>query len=220
MAKLYSPDSKTRKEIPMKLKGKKICIPVAHEFEDIELLYPLLRLSEEGAHIVIAAYQGGSSPRPYLGKSKPITGRFGTPIPPVPMVEGRRYEVQEALTIKAEDFDAIVIPGGFCPDILRREPYILNFVRQMDTAGKPIAAICHGPWLTISAGVVKGRRLTSFFAIKDDLVNAGALWEDSVVVVDRNLITSRCPDDLPQFCLAVIDALAKEAQAEAASAKK
>jgi protease I len=106
----------------MKLKGKKICIPVAHEFEDIELLYPLLRLSEEGAHIVIAAYYSGSSPRPYLGKIKPITGRFGTPIPPVPMVEGRRYEVVDALAIKAEDFDAVVIPGGFCPDILRREP--------------------------------------------------------------------------------------------------
>jgi protease I len=136
------------------------------------------------------------------------------------MVEGRRYEVVDALAIKAEDFDAVVIPGGFCPDILRREPYILNFVRQMDADGKPVAAICHGPWLTISAGVVKGRRVTSFFAIKDDLVNAGALWEDSVVVVDRNLITSRCPDDLPQFCLAVIDAVAKQSQADAASTVK
>jgi protease I len=211
---------KSIKETRMKLKGKKICIPVAHEFEDIELLYPLLRLSEEGAHILIAAYYGGSSPRPYLGKIKPITGRFGTPIPPVPMVEGRRYEVVDALTIKAEDFDAVVIPGGFCPDILRREPYILNFVRQMDADGKPVAAICHGPWLTISAGVVKGRRVTSFFAIKDDLINAGALWEDSVVVVDRNLITSRCPDDLPQFCLAVIDAVAKQSQADVASTVK
>jgi len=192
----------------MRLKGKRVCIPVANEFEDLELLYPLLRLSEEGAQIVIGAYQASFHPRPYLGKLKPITGRFGTPIPPVPMVEGRRFTVADILTLKAEDFDAVVIPGGFAPDILRREPYILKFISAVNAAGKPIAAICHAGWLLISACVVKGRRVTSFMAIKDDLVNAGALWEDSVVVVDGNIITSRCPDDLPEFCLAIIDALA------------
>jgi protease I len=191
----------------MKLKGRSICMPVAHEFEDVELLYPLLRLSEEGARMVIGTYQASFSPRPYLGKTKPITGRFGYPVPPVPMVEGRRFELADMLTLKPEDFDAVVIPGGFSPDILRREPKIVDFVRQTDAAGKPVAAICHAPWLMISAGIVKGRRVTSVVSLKDDLVNAGALWEDSVVVVDRNLITSRCPDDLPEFCLAVIDAL-------------
>ena len=197
----------------MKLKGKTICIPVANEFEDVELLFPLLRLSEEGAHIVIGAYQASWTTRPYLGKIKPITGRFGCPIPPVPMVEGRRSEVADILTLKPENFDAVVIPGGFAPDILRREPYILDFLRRLDAANKPIAAICHAPWLLISACIVKGRRVTSFVSLKDDLLNAGALWEDSVVVVDRNLITSRCPDDLPQFCLAVIEALASNGRA-------
>ena len=191
----------------MKLKGRSICMPVANEFEDVELLYPLLRLSEEGAHIVIGTYQAGFSARPFVGKTKPITGRFGYPVPPVPMVEGRRFTVADMLTLKQEEFDAVVIPGGFSPDMLRREPVIVDFVRQAHDAGKPIAAICHAPWLAISAGIVKGRRVTSWISLKDDLVNAGGLWEDSVVVVDGNLITSRCPDDLPEFCLAVIDAL-------------
>lgn len=194
----------------MKLKGRTICMPVAHEFEDVELLYPLLRLSEEGARIVLGTYRASFSARPYVGDTKPITGRLGYPVPPIPMVQGRRYELADMLTLNPEDFDAVVIPGGFSPDILRREPYIVDFVRRTDVAGKPIAAICHAPWLPISAGIVKGRRVTSWISLKDDLVNAGGQWEDSAVVVDANLITSRCPDDLPEFCLAVIDALARD----------
>ena len=193
----------------MRLRGRSICMPVAHEFEDLELLYPLLRLAEEGASVVIGTYQASFSARPFVGKTKPITGRVGHPVPPVPMVEGRRFTLADMLTLKAEDFDAVVIPGGFSPDILRREPYILEFVRQADADRKPIAAICHAPWLAISAGIVRGRRVTSWISLKDDLVNAGALWEDGPVVVDGNLITSRCPDDLPEFCLAVIEALSQ-----------
>ncbi len=192
----------------MKLKGKSICMPVADEFEDLELLYPLLRLSEEGAHIVIGTYRGSFSTRPFLGKTKPITGRFGYPIPPLPMVEGVRFVTADMLTLKPEDFDAVMIAGGFAPDILRRDPKIVDFVRRASASGKPIAAICHGPSLAISAGIIKGRRVTSTVAIKDDLVNAGGLWEDSAAVVDGNLITSRRPDDLPEFCLAIIEALA------------
>lgn len=190
----------------MKLKGKSICMPVAHEFEDVELLYPLLRLSEEGANIVIGTYQASFHARPYF-KDKPITGRLGYPVPPVPMVEGRRFTVKDMLSLHVEDFDAVVIPGGFSPDILRREPRIVEFVRRSFNLGKPVAAICHAPWLAISAGIIKGRRATCWISLKDDLVNAGALWEDSPVVVDGGLITSRCPDDLPQFCLAVIAAM-------------
>jgi protease I len=190
----------------MKLKGKSICMPVAHEFEDVELLYPLLRLSEEGANIVLGTYQASFHARPYF-KDKPITGRLGYPVPPVPMVEGRRYTVKDVLSLHVEDFDAVVIPGGFSPDILRREPKIVEFVRRAFELGKPVAAICHAPWLAISAGIIKGRRATCWMSLKDDLINAGALWEDSPVVVDGGLITSRCPDDLPQFCLAVIEAL-------------
>jgi protease I len=114
------------------------------------------------------------------------------------------------MAMKPEDFDAVVIPGGFAPDILRREPYIVDFIRRADALGKVIGAICHAPWLPISARIVKGRRVTSWVSLKDDLENAGGLWEDAAVVVDRNLITSRCPDDLPEFCLAIIDALAAQ----------
>jgi protease I len=191
----------------MRLRGKTICMPVAHEFEDLELLYPLLRLSEEGADIVLGTYHASFHARPYL-KEKPVTGRLGYPVPPVPMIEGRRYTVRDMLDLKPESFDAVVIPGGFSPDILRREPRIVSFVQRAFELGKPVAAICHGPSLAISAGLVKGLRLTSWISIKDDLLNAGAIWEDSAVVVDSGLITSRCPDDLPEFCLAVIAALA------------
>jgi protease I len=190
----------------MKLQGKKICFPVAHEFEDVELLYPLLRLSEEGASIVLATYRASFHARPYL-KEKPISGRLGYPVPPVPMVEGRRFTVEDMLAQKVEDYDAVVIPGGFSPDILRREPRIVNFVRDAFLADKPVGAICHAPWLAISAGIIRGRRATSWMSLKDDMVNAGALYEDSAVVVDGPLITSRCPDDLPEFCLALIDAI-------------
>jgi protease I len=196
-----------REERPVKLKGKTICMPVAHEFEDVELLYPLLRLSEEGAGIVLGTYQASFHARPYL-KEKPITGRLGYPVPPVPMVEGKRFVVRDMLSLEPENFDAVLIPGGFSPDILRREPKIVDFVRKSFDLGKPVAAICHAPWLAISAGIIKGRRATCWMSLKDDLINAGALWEDSAVVVDGGLITSRCPDDLPEFCLALIDALA------------
>jgi protease I len=193
----------------MKLTGKSICMPVAHEFEDVELLYPMIRLAEEGARVVLGTYQASFHARPYL-KEKPISGRLGYPVPPVPMVEGRLFQLADMLTLSPDDFDAVVIPGGFSPDILRREKRIVDFVRDSFLAGKPVAAICHAPWLAISAGIVKGLRATSWISLKDDLVNAGALWEDSAVVVDRGLITSRCPDDLPEFCRAVIDALAEE----------
>ena len=196
----------------MKLQGRSICMPVAHEFEDLELLYPLLRLSEEGARITIGCYRASFSARPYVGDTKPITGRLGYPVPPVPMVQGRRFELADMLTLKPEDFDAVVIPGSFAPDILRREPYIVDFIRRADAAGKVIGAICHAPWLPISAGIVRGRRVTSWISLKDDLTNAGALWEDGAAVVDRNLITARCPDDLPEFCLAIIAAMTRGEQ--------
>jgi protease I len=192
----------------MRLEGRTICMPVAHVFEDVELLYPLLRLSEEGAAIVIGTYEASFHARPYL-KDKPISGRFGYPVPPIPMVEGKRFVMRTMTDLVADDFDAVVIPGGFAPDILRREPRIVGFVRRAHELGRPVAAICHAPWLPISAGIVRGRRVTSWISLKDDLENAGALWEDSPVVVDGGLITSRCPDDLPEFCLAVIDALAQ-----------
>jgi protease I len=109
--------------------------------------------------------------------------------------------------IEAADFDGLVIPGGYAPDIMRRSAKLLQLTREIYQAGKPVAFICHAGWVPISAGIVRGKRGTSVGAIKDDLVNAGMLWEDSPVVVDGNLISSRTPADLPQFCKALIAAL-------------
>jgi protease I len=109
--------------------------------------------------------------------------------------------------VAAREFDALVIPGGYAPDILRRHKKVLDLTREIFEAGKPVAFICHAGWVPISAGIVKGKRGTSVGAIKDDLVNAGMLWEDSPVVVDGNMITSRTPADLGPFCRAIIGAL-------------
>ena len=111
--------------------------------------------------------------------------------------------------VQARDFDGLVIPGGYAPDILRRSAKVLALTREIFEAGKPVAFICHAGWVPISAGIVRGRRGTSVGAIKDDLVNAGMIWEDSAVVVDGNLISSRTPSDLPAFCKALIKALTK-----------
>ncbi len=187
--------------------NKKIAILVAHEFEDIELLYPLLRLSEEGAAILVVAVPMGHHPRPYL-ENKPISGRFGHPLPLPILPPGTHYQMSSLEELKAEQIDALVFPGGFSPDYLRRNPQVLELVRSCHAHGKVIAAICHAPWILISAGIVKGRRLTGLVAIRDDLINAGAIYLDETVVRDENIITSRKPDDLPAFCLAIIEALA------------
>lgn len=189
-----------------RLRGKKILILVANEFEDIELYYPLIRLSEEGAAIVVGTVEIGFHPRPFA-PGKPITGRFGLTVPAPWLKEGNRYITKPVGDLKADDFDAVVVPGGFCPDNLRRDPAAVALVRHAALAGKPVAAICHGPWLLCSAGVLRGRKATGFYAIRDDVVNAGAEWLDSAVVVDGPIITSRTPDDLPEFCLAIIEAL-------------
>lgn len=189
-----------------RLMGRKIAIIAANEFEDVELLYPFLRLSEEGAEVVIVPVRRGLHPRPSV-RDKPVTGRYGTPIPLEVFGEGVRYAIRELDSIKPEDFDAYVIPGGFSPDSLRIMPTVLNLVRRAYESGKIIAAICHGPQVLISAGLVKGRRVTSYIAVRDDLVNAGAIFVDEPAVRDGNIITARVPDDLPEFCRLIIEAL-------------
>jgi len=190
----------------MRLKGKKIAILVSNEFEDIEVFYPFLRLSEEGAWVTFGIYRVGFHPRPALS-DKPVTGRFGLTVPPMFHREGYRYDVKDATELLPEDYDAVVIPGGFSPDYLRREPRITGFVRKMYEQGKVVAAICHGPWLIISAKIAKGKKIAGVTPIKDDIENAGATFVDEPVVVDDNIITSRVPDDLPEFCQAIIYAL-------------
>jgi protease I len=109
--------------------------------------------------------------------------------------------------MRARDFDGLVVPGGFMPDKLRRDGDVLQLVRDFDAAGKLIAAICHGGWIPISAGVYRGVRVTGSLGIKDDLINAGAVWEDAPVVIDRHFVSSRKPDDLPDFCRGILDVL-------------
>jgi len=170
----------------MSLAGKHILFFAGPLYEDLELWYPKIRLEEEGATTTVA----GTGERTYQGK--------------------RGYPLTVDTDVDAVDagaFDGLVIPGGYAPDIMRRSPRLLEITRQIYDAGKPVAFICHAGWVPISAGIVSGKRGTSVGAIKDDLVNAGMLWEDSAVVVDGNLISSRTPKDLPQFMGALITAL-------------
>ena len=139
----------------MRLEGKNIVIVVANEFEDIELLYPLLRLSEEGANIIVVPVRIGLHPRP--SAEKPVSGRYGTPVPLEVMAPGKRYVVKGLEEIVPEELDCLLFPGGFSPDSLRVDRRVLELVRKVDRHGKLIAAICHGPQVLISAGILKGR---------------------------------------------------------------
>ena len=192
----------------MTLHERRVAMIVADEFEDIELWYPMIRLSEEGAWITIATVQDGFHPRPFV-PGKPISGRFGTTVPPMVHEEGRRFDIKSVEDLSANEYDAVVIPGGFSPDILRLHAPTLDFIRAMEGGGKVLAAICHGTWVFISAGLVAGRRVTGYAAVKDDLTNAGAHYVDEAAVTDGTIVTARVPDDLPEFCRAIIDVMAR-----------
>lgn len=173
----------------MELNGKRVVIYVDTMYQEMELWYPLYRLREAGAEVVIAAAKAGQT----------YTSKLG-----YPCISQVSYD-----DLRAADFDGLIIPGGYAPDHMRRHAGAIQFVQDLHAQGKLIAAICHAGWVLCSApGVLKGRRATSFFAIRDDMVNAGASWEDAEVVVDGNLVTSRKPDDLPAFCRASIEVLA------------
>lgn len=174
----------------MELDSKRIAVLAEDLYEDLELWYPVIRMREAGARVTLVG----------TGTSSTYQGKHGLPV----TVD------TSADKVSAADFDALIVPGGYGPDRLRRHQSVLRLVREVFEQGKPVAAICHAGWVLISAGILKGKRVTSFFSIKDDMVNAGAEWEDREVVVDGNLITSRQPDDLPAFCRAIIEALRKE----------
>lgn len=171
----------------MTLSDRSTLVLAADLFEDMELLYPVFRLREEGVTVTVAGLD-----------DQPVTGKKGHG--PVP-VDSTVDEVSES------DFDALVVPGGFAPDKLRRSAKVLQLVRDFDAAGKPIAFICHAGWVPISAKILKGRRATSVGAIRDDMENAGVDWADEATVVDGNLISARTPDDLGPWMKALLAAL-------------
>jgi protease I len=171
----------------MELNGKKIIILVEEMFNVFEFWYPYSRLKEAGAEVTVV----GS------GRTDEFTGKPGTQVRPDIYAE----------QASAGDYDAVIIPGGYAPDMMRRYPAMVQIVKDMFDAGKVVAAICHAGWMLASANILDGRKATSYFSIKDDMIHAGALWMDESVVIDGNLITSRRPDDLPNFMKAIIAAL-------------
>jgi deglycase len=171
----------------MELTRKRIAILVDTAYQEMEVWYPYYRFQEAGAESVFVGAEAGKTYHSKVGY--PATAHLS-------------YDA-----VNAGDFDAVVIPGGYAPDYIRRHAKALQFVRDMDAQGKLVASICHGPWVLCSAGILKGRRATCFFAIKDDVIHAGADYEDAEVVVDQNLVTSRKPEDLPAFCRAAIKVL-------------
>jgi protease I len=163
----------------------KIAILVDNLYQEMEVWYPLYRFQEAGAQVVVVAAEAG----------KTYTSKLGYPVK-------SDISYDEA---SATDFDGVIVPGGYAPDHIRRHAKANQLVKDFDSQGKLIASICHGLWVLCSAhGMLKGRRATCFFGIKDDVINAGAQYEDAEVVVDRNLVTSRKPEDLPAFCVAAL----------------
>ena len=171
----------------MEKQGKRVIILVEEMYNEFEFWYPLYRLREAGVEVVVV---GSGSADTYKSK------------------DGLPCKVDtSADQVSGTDFDGIIIPGGYAPDHMRRHPLMVKLVKDLFEAEKVVAAICHAGWMLASAEIVEGRNVTGFFAIKDDLIHAGANYVDQEVVVDGNLITSRTPDDLPAFMRAILEAL-------------
>ncbi len=170
----------------MKLQGKKVATLVAEGVEDLEYYVPLMRLQEEGAQVLSAGLD-----------LKPVRGKNGLVITPDTKIED----------LNPEELFAIIVPGGWAPDKLRRYPVVTNLVRRMDEAYKPVAIICHGGLIAISAGIVKGHRATGSLGIKDDLINAGATWVDEPAFCDHNQVWGRVVADIPAFCRELVSLL-------------
>jgi len=171
----------------MELSAKHVAILAEDNYQELELWYPLLRFRETGAQVTVVGRETGKVHASKLG-----------------------YEVTADIAAgeaRPQDYDAIIIPGGYAPDLMRRNPAMVGLVRDAYHQGKVVAAICHAGWMLASADIVRGKRLTSLPAIKDDMVNAGATWADEPVIRDGKLITSRVPQDLPFFCREIISTL-------------
>jgi len=171
------------------LMGKRILMFVGDVYEDLELWYPRLRMVEAGAEVVMAGQEAGQK----------YAAKHGYPCVSDVAVS----------QVRADQFDGLIVPGGFMPDRLRRDPVVLQLVRDFAAAKKLVAAICHGGWIPISAGVYRGVRVTGSPGIKDELTNAGAIWEDAPVVIDGPFVSSRKPDDLPDFCRGILQVMCR-----------
>ena len=173
----------------MSLTNKKIIALVSDDFEDLELWYPVYRLREAGAIVDLV---GEEANKEYIGK-------YGVPAVP-------NFDFKE---IKKEDYDGILVPGGWSPDKLRRFPEVIDFITYFNEQKKPIGQICHAGWVLISAGILNGVNVTSTPGIKDDMTNAGALWHDVPAITDGHIISSRRPPDLPEYMKHYIAAFEK-----------
>ena len=173
----------------MDLKKARVAVLVEQQYQEMEIWYPVYRLREAGAEVVLVG--------PEAGKNYP--SKLGYPA----------KSDRSIADVSAKDFHGAVLPGGFAPDYIRRVPAMIRFVQDLHDQGKPLAAICHGPWILCSTNALKGKKATCFFSIKEDVVNAGASYVDAEVVVDGNVITSRKPDDLPAFMIELMKMLAK-----------
>jgi protease I len=171
----------------MELEGKRIAILAENNYQELELWYPLLRMREAGAEVSVVGMPGVETYKSKLGYPVNVDVAADSTAP--------------------EDFDAVIVPGGYAPDLMRRHQPMLDLVRGVFERGGIVATICHAGWVTISAGILQGKRATCVSAIKDDVINAGATYVDAEVVQDGNLITSRVPSDLPAFCRTIIAAL-------------
>jgi protease I len=172
----------------MDLHGKRIAILAENLYEDLELWYPALRCREAGAEVTIV---GSGAPT--------YTSKHGYPV----------QADTSADRVRAADFDAVIIPGGYAPDYMRRHQAMIDLVREACQQEKVVAAICHAAWMLVSADVVRNKRVTCFFSVKDDVIHAGGHYEDREVVRDGTLITSRMPEDLPAFCRTILEALSE-----------
>jgi len=172
----------------MKLEGKRIAIMLDQKYQELEVWYPLYRLREEGAEVVCVAPEADVE----------YPSKLGYPC---------RSDLA-AREARGSDFNAVIVPGGWCPDFMRRDESMIRFIQDCAAAEIVLAAICHGGWMLCCTDALKGKRATSFVAIKHDMINAGAEWVDAECVVDGKVITARKPDDLPAFCKAIVDALA------------
>jgi protease I len=171
----------------MTLTAKRIAIMLDQQYQEIEVWYPYLRFIEAGAQVTRVA--------PEAGKSYP--SKLGYPC----------LSDAAARDVRGDSFDAVIVPGGWCPDFMRRDESMIRFIQQAAAGKGVLAAICHGGWMLCCTDALRGKRATSFVAIKHDMINAGAQWVDQECVVDGRLITSRKPEDLPAFCQAIAKAL-------------